>query len=721
MLDTSLTPARLVILALLLFPVFLGALPSKDMLDELLVEGITVDLKDPVYSDGVLRAEHGGIITGPNIRVQAMNMLYTHRAEGEAPVHRLEAEDQLFVVFGTYLFVGERLEYDFLTNEGVLYFGRSSVDPWYFGGDTIFFHADGSLEILNGYLTTSNDINSDWQLRMERIVLTPDHFIKAKNIQFQFVKFPVFWFPAFKTNLDWILDSPVRFRVRSGGKQGLRFGVIYEAITTDNFKAFTRLDYRLNRGPSFGIETDYRSDTGCERFRTINYVARDSSIEEPNERFRYRFEGVYVNHMDDGKLAIDLSYDWLSDKEMPTDYYDKSLKLETAGRTQLKIRRQMDELMITNFFTRVRVNDFQSVKQELPSASCFMHPIQLGESGLILENHVKGGYLDYQYSDDVESIPDYHSSRVEMRHRIYRPFFLGPLTVTPEARGVGIYYGNSPDGDPQYLATGVFGGEAKTVIHRYYNWGKHLLEPYTNYQYVVDPTVNPRQHYIFDIQDGWYRLNTVRWGVRNLLYTNCDELATRVISSDIFAYAFIDNKTMLKTVPKIYGKLLWNTSPRMRNYLDTAWDLERQIVDHFNFRTEWTVSDCLAVATEYRHRSDYSWRKNVPFNFMMESFIPEFELRHSQLSDRRDTFLAQFYYRLQENLAVEFKLRHGWDRRDEPHYTEYQWDMTTTLRSRWKMRVSYQMKEDDHRLAVYITLDLNRPKAYACPPAPICY
>lgn len=684
---------------------------SRETLKETFAEGVTVDLKDPTYSDGVLKAEKGGVITGSDLRIQAINILYTKRVKDNVEEHQLIAEGDLFVKYGSYLFIGDRLEYDFITNEGVLYNGRSNVEPWYFGGDEVYFHEDGSIEILDGYLTTSGDINPDWQLKMERILLTKDHFITANNVKFKYDQFSLFWFPIFKTKLDWLLDSPVRFRVRTGGKQGLRFGVIYEAITTPTFTSFVRFDYRLNRGPAVGIETVYESPDGLETFNTINYVARDSSIIEPSERFRYRFEGVYSNLLDGGRTSIDLSYDKISDIQMPSDYYDKSLDLKTSGRTQLDVRRQHDDLWISNFFTRLRVNDFQTVKEELPTATFSMHPIQIGDTGIILENQVKGGFLDYQYSNDVDNSPDYHSSRVEVEHKIYKPFFYGPLTITPEAKGIGIYYGNSPSGSEQVVATAILGGEVKTLLHRYYDWGKHVMIPYSTYQYVIEPTEPPPEHYIFDIQDGWYTLSALRWGVRNLFYCgNPDQGYLRGVTADAFAYAFFDNKTMLKTVPKIYGRLIWNTFPTMRNTINAAWDLERNIVDHFNFRTDWTISENFAVAAEYRHRSDYAWRKNVPFNFILESFRPEFELRHSSLSDRRDTILTHFYYQFLGNWSAEFRLHHGWRRRTEPSYTEYQWDVGTTLPSNWKLRLSYQMKEDDHRVALYISLDLNRPR-----------
>ena len=76
-----------------------SAIPTNKLLKEVLEEGITVDLRDPVYCDGVLTTDQGGVITGPNIRVQARNLIYTRQDE----IVTMEAEGQLLVEYGDYL------------------------------------------------------------------------------------------------------------------------------------------------------------------------------------------------------------------------------------------------------------------------------------------------------------------------------------------------------------------------------------------------------------------------------------------------------------------------------------------------------------------------------------------------------------------------------------------------------------------------------------------
>jgi hypothetical protein len=678
---------------------------KEDLLKGLITDGITADLRNPEYSEGVLKTECGGVINGPDIRIQAMYIEYTRKVIDSQVYATVYAEGKLLIEYGPYTFVGDSLEYDFQEKRGTVFNGKSGVDPWYFGGEQIDLLPNKTVVVRKGFITTSEKCDPDWAILTNSAQITCDKIVTAKGIYLHYNKVPLLWVPCFKANLDWILDSPIRYRFRWGGPQGPRIGMIYEAFVLENLEAFLRFDYRFQRGPGGGIETAYESPDGNETFHTINYIANDSSIDDPNEKTRYRVEGIYSNYRDDGRFTIDLTYDKLSDKDMASDYYDRSFDLKTAEHTQLSIRRQWDQCSITNFFTRVRINDFQTINQELPEVAASMRPYVLGSTGLIWEQLAKMGYFDFKYSDDVEHVHDYHSSRIELRNRLYRNFKTNYLVATPEAKGVLIYYGSSPQHEPRSLLVGSFGGEIKTDLYKHYSNTKHIIEPYLLYQYITTPTVSPNNHFMFDIEDGWFTLNTLRIGLRNLIYTKrAPQCVTRNLTGDIYTYIFFDNNTQLESVPKIYGDFVWDALPCLRYSLHSAWDIERSILDHVNFRTDWTLSADFAIAAEYRHRSPYAWRKMDPYNFILESFHTENELFHSLVSDRRDTLLCHTFYRFHPDWTCEFQLRHGWNRRNEPAYMEYQLDLVTTLRSKWNIRLSYQYREYDHTLTFYFSL-----------------
>lgn len=697
-----------------LFIIFAVQLTAEDDLQKLfqnaMEEGISVDLRNPEIRGSTLSTHEGGIIVAPGMRIQARTITYTRIKEEDEEKIFLVASGDLIFDYGSYHLVGDTLTYDFITKTGTLTDGRGGYEMWYFGGTLIELYPDYSLRVHDLYLTTSDSLDADWQLTAQEATLSPNKDLRATHLRLVIEDTKTLWLPTFKTNLDWLANNPIRYRLRWGGKQGIRLGITYLAFDWRRWKTFLRFDYRVDRGPGGGIETLWESEDGKQYLHTINYIARDSSVENTGQRTRYRLEGGYLGLYDQDRTSVELSYDHVSDEEMPDDYYDKGLAHKTVQRTHLHVRRQQEQWWIANFSTRVRINDFQSVKQELPYITWSHHPWEISRSGIIAENSVSAGFLDFVYAEDLEE-KNFHSARGEWHGKLYRPLHLGVLTATPFIEGLSIYYGNNPLGPSQWLNTSIFGGELKTSFNKKYHCYKHIIEPYGLYQQVNPPSLEPAQHYIFDVDDGWHALKTLRFGIRQHLYQQTPSHFSRIFSADIYGYAFYDNNRNPTKLPRVFADLLWNVTPYIAASVDTSWDLARHDVGYINTLLKWTLDDDFAFTAEYRHRNAYTWRKADYFNFMMEASTSDDLLAASELSDRRDTFLLHSFYRFIPNWTAEFEYRRGWKRKDpeQKNYVEYQLDVTTLLRSQWQLRLSWQNREDDHRIVFYISLPNNRP------------
>ena len=681
---------------------------------------VVVDLRQPTFSDGVLSTEHGGVISAPNLRIQATHIIHTRKTFEGVPIYCVIAEGDLIIEFNDYVFVGERLEYDFENNCGIIQNGRTMVEPWFFGGKTIFLLADGKYIVHDAYATTSPHMNPDWVIKSQVATINDNNDLCAKNVRFEILNFPLFWIPSFEENLDSIFDSPVRYSVKWGSRQGHRFGMVYELLSWNNMKTFLRLDYRLKRGLGGGLETFYHSPDHKTAFQSITYAARDSSIIHPGQRFRYLFQGIGDTLLMDDKISVHLSYDKISDIDMPTDYYDRGLELKTAGPTELLIRRQ-EESWIANLNTRVQVNAFQTVKQELPTFETTIKPFDIGNSGIVADTFFSASYLDLVYGNNQLYDHDYSSARIEMSPLFYKNFRCGPINTTPEVGCIAIMYGNSPGSSVKYLALGRFGLLSNTDFYRHYADSKHVMTPYVRYDFFTNPTVSPNHHYIFDIEDGWYSLNTMRFGLSQSLYRKQPNgFITRPIYVDIYANAFFDTKTFPQAIPKGYADFIFNSFSFLKHSVYTCWNFNQNELDYFNLRTEWTVNADVAFAAEYRHRSPFDWRKADHTNFILDSFRTISQLRHSQLSDRRDTLLFHMFCRFHPCWAFQVESRHGWNRQFEPAYNEFEVDLLGNLPSSWNFKLSYQHREDDDRVSFYMSIGMRRPDfAKECRDAPL--
>lgn len=721
----------------IIFPLFIYGAENKELIGDCLINGINVDLREPVFENGVLKTENGGVIEGSDIRIQARKIQYVRKGQGDETIVTIEAEGDLIVEFNQYVFVGEKLEYDFSKRSGILYDGRTALEPWFFGGERVYLNADRSYVIHNAFVTTSENYNAEWGIYAEVAKVTEHHLLSSKNVQFRAGRFPLLWLPKFKANLNSIFDQPIRYEARAGS-QGPRISIAYQIFSWENLKTFARVDYRLQRGFGGGIENYYESPDRLEKFESINFMARDAKSGPNHEvALRYRFQGVYSKEIIDKKITIDLMYDKLSDKLMATDYKERGLDIEAAGRTQFTVRKESD-FWITNFLTRARINGFQTIKQELPTLATNFIPFVIGNTGIISENQLKVSYLDFSYASSVNS-HDYRSSRLAASHRLYKPLTFGPVTVTPEIGGLAILEGNSPEkGGSSLVGLGIFAMEAETRVHKFYNDYKHVIRPFARYEYYTFPTSSPQDHYIFDIDDGWYRLNILRFGLsQNFYFKDSQGLINRFFEADLWSNAFFNTNTIPNVIPKVYSKLAWNSLHTLRHTCWTAWDFQENQLDHFNLRTEWTAGPNSAISAEYRHRSAYDFRKADPYNYFINAFHSVNFLRDTAMSDRRDTFLLHFFYRLHPNWSVEFESRHGWNRRHkwvcidckhsqkgtyhscksdenlvrrrQPAYNEFEVDLRGTFWSAWNVKLSYQHLEDDDRFTFAVSLGLHPP------------
>lgn len=681
-----------------------------ELIEEVSTAGVQIDLRDPVYRDGVLETTQGGVVSATGLRIQGKKIEYTSKETKDQHIVTIKAEGALLMEFKEHVFVGDKLEYDFVTKTGVIENGRTAIEPWFIGGKRIEIDSEGTYTIYDGFLTTAESDDPEWQIAFEKTTLDPCNNFAASQIRFRFYQAPVAYLPRIKANLDDIVDMPIRIYTGWEGKWGPRVTLVYELYALNRWKNFLRFDYRLKNGPGIGLETHYRSEDHKERLDMINYVARDASGFDLSEHVRYRLQGFYSNLLYEDKISVNLTYDKLSDQEMPSDYSYSSIDLKYAGMTRLQARWQ-EQKWIANFLTTVRVNDFQTLKQELPSWEVNWKPFEISSTGIISDNRLKTSYLDFKFAKEVKHADDYHAIRLEYFQRFYRRMSVGPINIVPEAAILSIFYNPPRHGPHRWLNMGLFTLEGTAPLYRNYQTFKHTFIPYVRYNYYTAPTVSHDDHYIFDINDGWCRLNMVRLGTKQIFYWHSNSACwEKYATVDLYMNAFCDTPTQPVAIPRLYAKSIWQLSPYVRSSIDTAWDFQFQRLGYINIRTDWTVTDGFAFGTEFRHRDASTWRKSNTENFMLESCRSTEALLHSPLSDRRDTLLLRFFYRFSPKWTSEFQIRHGWNRKKEPSYTEYEWDLIGTIQRAWQLRFSYQHKENDrHRFAVYLNFGLKRP------------
>lgn len=664
---------------------------------EISTNELIIDLKNPSFSNGVLSTNEGGVIKNPDLRIQATKIQYTKKKDGAFELHKIEAEGSLMMVYKDNVFIGEKLEYDFTEKTGVLYKAATYSCPWYLRGDKILLDKLGNYKLENVSITDCENKDSAWDMYAGGVSVENESLIKADKVRFRLFSFPILWIPSFQLNLKKFFSKPIfSFKPNWDKASGPRISVRYEAYSWNDFALYLRLDYRVKMGFGGAIETEYLPEHKRTTFITRSYLAQDMIPNDLSDKRRYRYQGLYHHQSQDNKTSAYISWDKYSDIRMPNDFKCEDFELDTAKRTELMWRNQQSNL-ITIVHSRVRVNPFETIKQDLPTVYFNVRPIKSEKMGFISYNFAKIAYLDYPYSNDVCFLKDFSSFRAEVHNELYRPIYLNGITFTPKGGFIGILYNNSPENDAKALTTFLYGGKIQSDLYRIYKKRyKHIVEPYIEYLGLTSPSVDVNDHYIFSIEDGYHSINMLKLGILNQLFSLTDLKGKPTFEVNAFANCFLGNSKTKLFTPKGYLTFTCNF-PTVFIYSESCWNFDKKLVDFSNARLGWTISEDVAVAFEIRYRSAFDWRKADRENFILDASRSENQLLHSPLSDRRSTFLTHLFFRINPYWTLHFESHLGWNRKKEKGYNEFKIDLYSLITTRWKIALSYMHTEVDDR------------------------
>ncbi|MCB1107028.1 MAG: hypothetical protein KDK76_02910 [Chlamydiia bacterium] len=573
----------------------------------------------------------------------------------------------------------------------MVYVGVTAIDLWFLGGEKIRLNSDRSFYLYNAFVTTSESKNSDWKIHSREVGVTKKSYLEAKNVTFRFFETPILWLPYFKSNLKLFSESPVRYKMDWDKGLWPKFSMRYRVYSWEQLDLYFRLNVRPSKGVGGALESDYRSFNKQTHFRTRSYLDHDAFYRDTNPdkaRTHYRLQGIYTAKSEDERSHLYASYDWLSDKNMQTDFGSEDFELNTAKQTRLEIR-NFQNWMIFGIDGNFRINGFEGMRQRLPEAFWTPKSFTLGDSGIISENRLKVAYLDYVSAKEIEpAVPDFNAARLSAQSTLYRPFVYRGFTLTPLVGIEGVFYGNSQQDRPAALGALIYELLLDLTLKRNYKTFRHTLQPYINYEGMSHPTISPSTPYIFSIQDGFNRLNVIKSGIRNLFYNKKTPLFEPNIIADLYTYAFFGDQTFSKTVPKMGGDFIWNfPSWKLSSYI--RWNIEKEVLDYANLSLAWTINQNFAFKTEFRHRSRFDWRKDSPNNFIMEVTRDISELVHSPLSDGRNTLLSRLQIKIAPQWIARLESHIGWGRGGKPSYNEAKFDLITMISTSWRLRLSF--------------------------------
>lgn len=644
-----------------------------------------IDLVNPSYERGGLFSSQGGVVWTENFRLQASEILQKETDEGTF----IEAHGQVLLFLNGYLLTGEHLTYNLSTKSGTLQNGVLGLGNWCVGGKKIILFPDQSIQLERAWVSSDPSSDDTWQVSASKVVLQKSQRLRLKNLSLRFLGMPVFLVPQLITTPESLSHQPVEYNVVWKGSKKRKAAVRYRFYNDHGFQFWTRLEYLIGRGPGIGLDGQANIDDSL--LRVNNFMARDNSIVDPDLKTRYRFKGHYERDLSP-TASLNIYYDRYSDSSVPSDYSYTQFDSLQEGQTKLVARDQKPSF-IHQLTHQIKINPFQTVKKQLPSYFYTPHTLNSPwktpwEKWFSIRSHARAEYLSYDFRDR-SPLNNYHSSRLYAQGFADIPLSYQGLCVTPSLGYLISSYNKSAQGQGASLMAPT------ASLNMQMQWTKsgaytHCVQPYAYTHWIGDPLKSIDEHYIFDFRDSLTKQLIQQLGIKQNWYRGTKPLAMAYIQSVWIRggpYKAPDIKERQKGSQHYEGSVFWYVTDRWRLVTEGQWGRSDKSPRSWNVRSEHTWTKQFANAFEFRSRNSRAWRKSSPDDYSLESYRGEEFLRHSRLSDARNTTLTQWIYQPSPNWALRFDTAHGWNRAAFKAYSQYCMGISTDLGASWRLQL----------------------------------
>jgi hypothetical protein len=233
------------------------------------------------------------------------------------------------------------------------------------------------------------------------------------------------------------------------------------------------LDYFGDRGVGAGVEIDYKKDDYfgsvlgyAMQYRGTEDLGRTSSREniDPGQDIRGRFTFRHRHYLPyDWQATIETSY--ISDKSFLEWFYRSEFNTGKSQETLLHLKRIRDNWGFT-FLTKVRINDFQTQTEELPTVGFHLKGQSFWDNRMTFYSDTTVSRLRNRFGNqsDLTGSEQFYSF-VTTRNEIDLPLCIGTFKVVPFVAGSYSLedqggYAVDIDSNPSDRQTPVWLGEA---------------------------------------------------------------------------------------------------------------------------------------------------------------------------------------------------------------------------------------------------------------------
>lgn len=675
-------------------------------------DGIPLDisLKNPTYKNGLISTDEGGIVRGKDLFLQAEHIVYTKKDHEQ----QLRAWGKLLLQHKGKLYRADTVTIDFIKESIEAKNSITKDGDWYIKSDTILMNFEGNGTFNNAIMTSGENEQDDWTFWAKEVELTRNEQVKARPVVFSFEKLPLMWLPSLTKSLQDNGAIHLRYRVRYSG-QGLLVGVSTLVYQSDFWKQRAIVDYNFKDGLGAGLLTEIRSESGITRGQFLNYFAQNPEGLAQVNGIRYRLQGGIISALEGPNIKIHAMYDKLSDQRMATNYPEHRAKYAQSGMTQVTLTKPESEY-IARLNTRIRINDWQTVKQELPLFSLNQRPFELGDTGFLVQEKMSTGYLRFVFPKHDGFSADFTSERTEVTQRLIRPTFYGPFQITPWAGWRAVQYSHTPHHGSLIQLIGEGGMTLSTHLIGQTDHTMQTLDPFIDLKMSSSPRRPSTRNYIFDIQDSFARVCYARPGFQHTtFFTPNTSGFSQSLFSEFYATFFFNTMHLSSEKPRLNLKETWNLTERFAIQAAGEYDVRRHAATYGSMQLKYTFNEFWATSLEARGQDKWHYRKLDRNNYDVEAIRSPSKLLSSPLSDPRSSYIFSILWHPSPRFDISFNTIRGYRKLFHQKYFTEEMDITYLFGGALRMQLSL-WKGTTKEFGFNFKFDLGQQKGHSTMP-----
>ena len=493
---------------------------------------------------------------------------------------------------------GDEITFNFATMEGRFFGARLQAYPYYGKGKVVAYRRDKSIEVDNGWVTTSDYDKPEFRVESKKIEVYPGHELVARHIQVKLGNFPVMYLPFFKHRLD---DTQPKFLLTPGYDKDWGAFLLsqYRFYAGSKIKGTLHVDYRSFLGLGEGADVEYESDRFGSGLLRLYYADEgnltsklwDSSRAPTPKRQRYKIEWRHKWILDETTTAI-WQYYQLSDQTFLKDYFERDFNVDSFPDTFFVLTKNLPHGTLSAR-TDLRINRFTTKVERKPEIQYTLSNTRIGNTGLYFKNI--STFTNLVKKNPVPS--DYRIStlRGDTNYELSYPTKIGFVEFKPYVGGEQTYYSKTIDPKKGELRNIFKGGAAMSArFFRTYDvhtniWGldinrlRHIITPQVLYEFTTKPSVTDTELNQFDSIDSRTRVHNINFSLENKLQTKRDGKTVELLR----AITGVDYRLAEDARGKGFDHITTNVDFRPSNwltlYFDSSYDTRAHHLDTANF------------------------------------------------------------------------------------------------------------------------------------------